>query len=172
MKESEPLISAEELEALNAEWITNNRDSVDKFYPIRIFTLVAVLFLYAIILIANPDYLAFKITANHLDTNKIASFLHFRGWMLLIAAITVLHSYSDNWNIKNVFAALFVVELVNIASDLFNIFMVYKSNVDSSIILIIAARIVILYLTWRSLANEQRLPHKEDRFKIFLAAYK
>lgn len=172
MKESEPLISDEELAALNAEWVTNHRDSVDKFYPIRIFTLVLALFLYSIILIANPDYLAFKITANHLDTNKIATFLHFRGWALLIAAITVLRSYFDNWNVKNVFAALFVFELINIASDLFNIFSVYKSNIDHTIIYIIAARIFILYLTWRSLVNEQRLPHKEDRFKIFLGALK
>jgi hypothetical protein len=169
MNKSNPLVSADELEALIQDWGSSNTKGVDNFYPLRVLLITFLGLSHAVAMLFFPDELAKNLSANPLEIERIIKYIYFRGWFLFLAVSFGLYFYFKNYYFGVALCALLLTGFINLLSDLFNIYGEKLANPTPMFTLIISIRFFCYYLVFLCIRNISRIPSASDRWRISLA---
>jgi hypothetical protein len=168
MKETKPLVSTEELEALIQGWGAMPSQSVDKFFPARFFYAFLVIFVTALWLLFNSASVAQTLSTDTLNQARLQHFLYFRGWFLLGVLTLGAYSYFRNWYPAIIFSAFLLIGLTNLISDLFTVYPERLASPNPFFTTFLLVRITLLWVLYIAVKNASRLPDAKDRANLFL----
>lgn len=168
MKDSKPLVSAAELDALIQGWGASPNQSVDKFFPLRFWYLSVLALSFCVWLLFWTDTVVQRMTADPSDMVRMGRFLYFRGWFLLIVLSVGLYAYLRNWFPGIVFGAIFLLGCVNFVFDMFNVYAEVIARPTPRLTLVLILRLVGLWFVYLSVKNASRLPQVRDRMNLLL----
>ena len=163
-----PLVSAAELEALIQDWGTVPNQSVDRFFPVRFWFLLAIAASYAFWLLFAPDAVARSLSSEPVEIARLSKFLYFRAWFLIFMLSLGLYAYLKNRYLGIIFSVILLIGRVNFVFDLFNVYAERLAQPTPRLTLLMLLRIVALWFVYLSVKNVSRLPPLKDRFNILL----
>jgi hypothetical protein len=168
MDKNKPLVSAQELDSLIAGWgDSTNPVSVDKFFPIRIFILFAVISFSAIALLFFTDRIV-QILHSNSKVSYINNYLYFRGWDLLIFLTIGLYSYGTGKYVAINYLILLILGSMSFISDLFTVYPERLQNITPGFTLVLLVRVMLLWFLLLNIKNASRIPERKDRFDVLL----
>lgn len=168
MRENKPLVSAAELDALIGSWGSVPGLTVDKFYPLRFWYLLAIASGYAISLLFAPELIAKTLSKELIEITRLSKFLYFRGWFLVVMIVLGIYAYYKNWYLGIIFSAMLLLGGVNFVFDLFNVYAERLAQPTPRFTLMMLLRIVALWCVYMCLKNVTRIPDVKDRFNLLL----
>lgn len=168
MKETKPLVSAEELEALIQGWGAMPSQSMDKFFPVRFIYAFVVILSAACWLLFDSASLAHSLTTDPLNQARLQNFLYFRGWFMLGVLMLGSYSYLRNWYPAIVFSAALLIGLTNLISDIFTVYPERLANPTPFFTVFLLVRITLLWVFYMAIKNASRMPDLKDRANLFL----
>ena len=168
MKETKPLVTASELEALIQDWGAVPHQPVDKFFPLRFWYLFVIASAYCVWLLFWTDAAVQRMTTDPTEMVRMSRFLYFRGWFLLTVLLIGTYSYFKNWYPAIVFSALFLLSCVNFIFDLFNVYAEVIAHPTPRTTLMLILRLLGLWFVYLTVKNSSRLPEVRDRMNLML----
>lgn len=168
MKETKPLVSAEELEALIQGWGAMPSQSVDKFYPVRLIYAFIVILTAALWLLFDSGNLSQSLTQDPLNQARLQNFLYFRGGFILGALALGSYSYLRNWYPAIVFSGALIAGLTNLVSDIFTVYPERLANPTPFFTMLLLVRMTLLWVLYMSVKNASRMPELKERANLFL----
>lgn len=164
----EPLISAQELAALNAGAYQNPAESIDTYFPLKMWFMSWFCGVSGTTLLLQSHELATLLVKDVALVEWLDSILYFRGWFVLGSMSLALYAYLKNWHLTFVFSVLLSVDAMNWVLDLF---MVYQEHLSDSTF-VLAASFLIRFFALTCLVfcakNASRVPATTDRLNLFL----
>jgi hypothetical protein len=168
MEKNKPLVSAQELDALIAGWGDSaNPVSVDKFFPIRIFILFAIIIFSAIALLFFTEKIV-QILHSDSKVSYIKNYMYFRGWFLLMFLAVGINSYRTGKYVAINYLVLLILGSMSFVSDLFTVYPERLQNITPGFTLVLLVRIMLLWFLLLNIKNASRIPERKDRFDILL----
>ena len=167
-KDEKPLVSIAELDALIGGWGSTAGQSVDKFYPLRFWYLLAIACGYAASLLFAPEFMAKTLSKEPVEIIRLSKFLYFRGWFLVVMIALGVYAYYKNWYLGIVFSIMLLLGGVNFVFDLFNVYAERLAQPTPRFTLMLLLRVAALWCVYMSIKNVSRIPAFEDRFNLLL----
>jgi hypothetical protein len=168
-KNSTPLVSADELEALLSGAGTERTSKVDVYFPLRMFFLSLIIGSWIIRLLFFTDGLAAQLTQSAETAAKLIPYLYFRGWFLVVILCVGLYSYNNNWYPALVGGGLLLSSTVNFLFDGFSVYAEALGNPSGKVTFFLLLRFFAMYLLFLQFRNAARIPLKHERWNLLLA---
>jgi len=161
------LLSADELEALLARPAQTDL-STDKFFPLRLWILVAASAFWFVRLSVFTSEVAADLFSNPAVREFMVPALYFRAWVVIVSITVVLWSYKNTKFPAIAFGFIFVASIFNLFFDISIFYTEKLAHQDTRTTLFIAIRIFFSYMLFVSMRNAQRIPKGNDKWNILL----
>lgn len=168
MKQEKSLITVAELDALIANWGSDENADVDKFYTARLTFNVLVMLPFAIALLFYSTEIAQNLSSDPNYVDRVEHYLYFRGWFILLIIAIGAYSYLRSWYTAIYFSFCLVVASVNFVSDLFILFPEHLAHPTPYTTLSLIVRLILILVMYISVKNASRMPDAKDRLNPFL----
>ena len=161
------LLSADELEALLARPAQTDL-STDKFFPLRLWILVAASAFWFVRLSVFTSEVAADLFSNPAVREFMVPALYFRAWIVIFSITVILWTYKNTKFPVIAFGFIFVASIFNLFFDISIFYTEKLAHQDTRTTLFIAIRIFFSYMLFVSMRNAQRIPKGNDKWNILL----
>jgi hypothetical protein len=161
------LLSADELEALLARPAQTDL-STDKFFPLRLWILVAASAFWFVRLSVFTSEVAADLFSNPAVREFMVPALYFRAWIVIVSITVILWTYKNTKFPAIAFGFIFVASIFNLFFDISIFYTEKLAHQDTRTTLFIAIRIFFSYMLFVSIRNAQRIPKGNDKWNILL----
>jgi hypothetical protein len=168
MKKNQPLVSAQELEALIEGWGREPPAPVDRFFPMRVAVICVLSFLFVYSHLFETDWVARHLISDPLRLSSFKTLIVVKGLVGLLMLLLGLHAYLRNWHPGICFSLLFILALFGFVFDLFGIYSEIIGNPTPRFTMVILLRFFVIWFLFDSVRNSGRIPEYPDRLNIFL----
>ena len=161
------LLSADELEALLARPAQTDL-STDKFFPLRLWILVAASAFWFVRLSVFTSEVAADLFSNPAVREFMVPALYFRAWIVIFSITVILWTYKNTKFPAIAFGFIFVASIFNLFFDISIFYTEKLAHQDTRTTLFIAIPIFFSYMLFVSMRNAQRIPKGNDKWNLFL----